>query len=477
MRRLAPVSLTGRLVVTLVALVALVGVAVSALTTVTMRSYLTGRLDAELHQSLDRSTRSFGEERPAGRPDAGPFPVALGQGAGTLTAVIDGATRRGEVIGNGERTTLPASVLADLARVPADDDTHTVDLDGVGSYRVMAVETPDGLRIVAGLPTANVDDTISSLLLWEIALTLAGVVAAAGLGRVLVRQQLRPLREVAETAHEVAALPLSRGEVADTPRVAAHLAVPDSEVGRVGDALNTLLDHVETSLTARHESEQRVRQFVADASHELRTPLATISGYTELVRRSGGSEDVARQALAKIETESARMAALVGDLLLLARIDSGRPLEHCDVDLTRVVLEAVGDRQVVDPDRRWEIDLPSEPLEIVGDEGRLNQVLLNLLTNASRHTPEGTTVTTALRRDGDDVRLTVHDDGPGIDPDLLGHIFDRFVRGDSSRTRASGGAGLGTSLVKAIVEAHGGGVTVDSRPGSTTFTVRLPAGG
>ena len=474
MPRLLPATLTGRLIVTAVALVAVVGLGVSAFATLTMRTCLTDRLDSQLHDSLDRSTREL-DRLPGGpRPPASePFPVAVGQGEGTLTAVFIGSLRRGDLVGDGEQETLSGDVLEALADLPADDVVRTVDLDRLGTYRVLAVRGDDGAVVVGGLPTADVDETLTSMLLWEGLLTLAGTLAAAGVARVLVRRQLRPLRDVAATAHEVSRLPLSSGAVVGTPRVPSDLTDPATEVGRVGDALNVLLDHVEDSLEARHQSEQQVRQFVADASHELRTPLATIAGYTELVHRSGEDPDVVRQALAKVETESTRMSSLVNDLLLLARLDSGRPLDRATVDLTQIVLEAVSDRRVVDPDRRWSIDLPDHAVEVAGDGDRLHQAVTNLLTNASRHTPEGTSVTTTLRRTDVGVTLAVRDDGPGIDPALLPHVFDRFARGDSSRTRASGGAGLGTSIVKAIVEAHGGRVSVRSRPGDTVFTLVL----
>ncbi|WP_229053304.1 cell wall metabolism sensor histidine kinase WalK [Aeromicrobium sp. Leaf350] len=476
MTRLLPATLTGRLIVTIVALVALVGVGASALTAMTMQSHLTDRLDSQLHDSLDRSTREFDLLPDGPRPPSGePLPVAVGQGEGTLTAVFLGSTRRGDVIGDGEQTTLPSAVLDTLADVPTDDTVRTVDLGRLGSYRVLAVQNADGLIVVGGLPTDEVDETIQNLLIWEVVLTLAGVVVAAATGRVLVRRQLRPLRDVAATAHEVASMPLSSGAVEHTPRVPVELTDRATEVGRVGDALNVMLDHVESSLEARHESEQQVRQFVADASHELRTPLSTIAGYTELVHRSGEDPEVVRQALAKIETESSRMSALVNDLLLLARLDSGRPLEKSTVDLTQILLEAVSDRQVVDPERRWNLQLPDDAVEIPGDAGRLHQAVTNLLTNASRHTPEGTTVSASLRTTAVGATVTVRDDGPGLEPELVPHVFDRFTRGDSSRTRASGGAGLGTSLVKAIVEAHGGQVAVRSRPGDTAFTLSFPA--
>jgi len=238
-----------------------------------------------------------------------------------------------------------------------------------------------------------------------------------------------------------------------------------------GAALNTLLEHVETALDARHRSELQVRQFVADASHELRTPLSTIAGYTELARRRPDDTEAAQTALAKVDEESGRMTHLVEDLLLLARLDAGRPLEHGTVDLTRLLLEAVSDARVVAPDHRWRLDLPDDVVELPGDKQRLHQVVTNLLTNVRKHTPPGTTVTVTARADGFDVR----DDGPGFPPDLTAHAFERFTRGDGARTRnPDSGAGLGLALVQAIVAAHRGSVTLSSRPGDTVVSVHLP---
>ncbi|MCB0894417.1 MAG: sensor histidine kinase, partial [Nocardioidaceae bacterium] len=247
-----------------------------------------------------------------------------------------------------------------------------------------------------------------------------------------------------------------------------------TEVGRVGAALNTLLAHVEESLSERHRSEQQVRQFVADASHELRSPLATIAGYTELARRRPGDPETVGTALDKVEEESGRMTSLVEDLLLLARLDSGRPLERHPVDLTQLLVEAVSDARVVDPAHHWRVEVPDDavetPYEVQGDALRLHQVVTNLLTNARKYTPAGTTVTVRVRRDG----FSVHDDGPGFPPDLVAHAFERFVRGDAARTRgAEVGVGLGLALVQAIVTAHGGSVSLRSVPGDTTIDVRL----
>ena len=214
-----------------------------------------------------------------------------------------------------------------------------------------------------------------------------------------------------------------------------------------------------------------MRQFVADASHELRTPLTTIAGYTELARRRPDDTATARTALGKVEEESARMTSMVEDLLLLARLDSGRPLERRSVDLSRLLVEAVSDARVVAPDHQWQLDLPEESIEVTGDAQRLHQVVTNLLGNARKYTPPGTIVTVTVMPDG----FSVHDDGPGFPPGLADTAFERFARGDVSRTRGTeGGAGLGLALVQAIVSAHGGWVSLDSSPGSTTITVTLP---
>ena len=306
-------------------------------------------------------------------------------------------------------------------------------------------------------------------------LGLLGVAAAGAAGTFVVRRQLRPLNDVAQTAHAVAVLPLESGDIGVTERVPERLTDERTEVGQVGSALNTLLEHVEVSLAARHRSEQQVRQFVADASHELRTPLATIHGYAELSRRTPDDPAALASALTKVETETDRMSTLVDDLLLLARLDSGRPLDRTEVDVTRLLLESVGDARVLAPGHRWQLRLPDEPVTVTGDEQRLHQVVTNLLSNARHHTPPGTTVTVSADATDDGITITVHDDGPGLPPGLSDHVFERFTRGDSSRTRASGGAGLGLSLVAAIVQAHAGTTSVRSEPGDTTFTVTLPA--
>lgn len=369
---------------------------------------------------------------------------------------------------------MSGSALEVLADVPADDQVHVVDVPTLGSYRVQAREF-DSVTVVSGLPTAAIGDTLRLLVGWEVLLSLVGTSLAALLGWVLVRRQLRPLRQVADTAHGVTQIPLSSGAVSQMTRVPVALTDPQTEVGQVGSALNSLLGHVEDALAARHDSEQRVRQFVADASHELRTPLATIAGYAELSRRTAEpSTGSLTQALAKVESEASRMTSLVDDMLLLARLDAGRPLHVADVDVTRLVLEAVGDARIVGADHDWRLDLPADPVEVSGDHQRLHQVVTNVLNNARRHTPAGTTVTVTVTEEPGSAVVTVHDNGPGIAPELRTTMFERFARGDSSRTRASGGTGLGLSIVSAIVAAHGGTVDVRSTPGDTSFSVCLP---
>ena len=334
---------------------------------------------------------------------------------------------------------------------------RTVGLDDLGDYRVASADLGERVLVV-GLPSGEVDEAVRQLVVAELLLGLVAVVLAGGAAAVVVRRQLRPLNDVAATAHRVAALPLDEGDIELADRVPERLTDERTEVGQVGAALNTLLAHVESSLSARHRSEQQVRQFVADASHELRTPLATIAGYSELARRRPDDPDAPRTALAKVEEESARMTALVEDLLLLARLDSGRPLARERVDLTQLLLEAVDDARVLAPDHRWRLELPEEVVEVTGDAARLHQVVTNLLTNARRYTPAGATVTVSADPGG----FSVRDDGPGFPPDLLDRAFERFTRGDEARTRSGeqAGLGLGLSLVRAIVAAHGGTVSL-----------------
>jgi two-component system OmpR family sensor kinase len=282
----------------------------------------------------------------------------------------------------------------------------------------------------------------------------------------VVRLGLAPLERIAATAGDIAGGDLSRRvEPADE----------ETEVGRLGLALNTMLARIETAFDRQRASEEQLRRFVADASHELRTPITSIRGYAELFRRGASARPAdLERAMQRIEDEGARMGLLVDDLLLLARLDQGRPLQEAPVDLPALVTDAVHDARAADPGR--EISLTAEDaVTVTGDEHRLRQVVANLLDNALTHTPPGTPVSVRLTTAGDEAAFEVSDEGPGLGPEEAERVFERFYRGDPSRSRESGGTGLGLSIVAAIVEAHGGRINVASEPGQgATFAVTLP---
>jgi two-component system, OmpR family, sensor kinase len=484
-------SLRARLVTGTVVLLAVVFAVVGFLTVFALRDFLVDQVDNQLTSAQARSDRGYpppGNGGPQtttanncpGDNDAGP--LGAGQAAGTVGVhICNGTVNFAKVLNsNGTAENLPATDVATLTAVPVSSTPTTVHLGQLGDYRVLASRAPDGDTVITGLPLASANDTVERLTIVILVVGLIGLLVAALGGAAIVRWTLKPLRRVAATATRVSTLQLDRGEVSLPQRVAEPDADPRTEVGRVGAALNRMLEHVGAALEARQQSETRVRQFVADASHELRTPLAAIRGYAELPRRSREilSPDVSH-ALGRVESEATRMSVLVDDLLLLARLDSGRPLESTPVDLSRLVVDVVGDARVAGPGHRWQLELPEEAVAVTGDAARLHQVLANLLANARTHTPAGTTVTVSLAEpETGQVRLAVIDDGPGIEPDLLPTIFERFARGDTSRARNAGGTastGLGLAIVAAVVEAHGGSVSAASRPGRTEFALLLPA--
>ena len=411
--------------------------------------------------------------------DRGPgFLGARGQGEGTLGAIVsDGTVVAAGVLGaRGQTLALTGEQQDVLAALPTDGEPVTRDLGGdLGDYRLVASTSPNGDVLVSGLPLSGAADAVRNLVTVELLVGLLALLGAAVAAVLVIRRTLRPLDRVAATATRVSELPLASGEVRLAERVPPEDTDPGTEVGQVGLALNRMLDHVEGSLAARQESETRVRQFVADASHEVRTPLASIRGYAELVRRQGTevTQDVGH-AMRRVESEALRMSALVEELLLLARLDAGRELAMEEVDLTALVVDTVSDAHVAGPGHRWQLDLPDVPVLVPGDAARLHQVLANLLANVRSHTPEGTTATTRLRVEAGWAVLQVADDGPGVPAALQAHVFERFARGDASRSRTAGSTGLGLAIVHAVVTAHGGTVELTSAPGSTVFTIRLP---
>ncbi|MFF9059165.1 ATP-binding protein [Streptomyces sp. NPDC101213] len=484
-----PRTLRTRLVVASVVLIAVVCAVIGTVTTLALRSHLYEQLGDQVAEAgkrlsgppfgRDGDKTTLAEDRVDGFVTNGPTQertVAAEVAAdGTVSRAVVAERVSDDIRQRMNATTLSASQRAALEGVPL-AGTHTVTLPGLGDYLVTYVHGDDGSGYYVALPTAAVDSTVNTLILVEVSVTAAGLGAAVIAGYVLVGLATRPLRKVAATATRVSELPLHTGEVNLSERVPESETDPHTEVGQVGAALNRMLNHVHGALHARQESETRVRQFVADASHELRTPLASIRGYAELTRR--GRERVGpdtRHALGRIESEAGRMTFLVEDLLLLARLDAGRPLRFEQTDLVPLVIDTVSDARAAGPDHVWRLELPEEPAPVSADPARLQQVLVNLLANARTHTPPGTTVTARVQRRGPWVCVDVQDDGQGIPPDLLPRVFERFARGDSARSRATGSTGLGLAIVQAVAGAHGGAVTVDSVPGRTAFTVHLPA--
>jgi two-component system OmpR family sensor kinase len=465
----------------LVPLVVVLAVVGFAATTALRAEQLT-QVDTQLRAAVQRSAQADhgqgGPHLPASLtgPD---FLSARGQGNGTLGArLVGGSLTEAAVIGDeGQTRSLSEYQQALIATTPTDGKPRTVDLGhGLGDYRVAALTAPDGDVLVTGLPLGSTQEALLRLIAVEVVVGLIGLLAAAVVGFVIIRRNLRPLHRVAATATRVSELQLSSGEVQMAERVPPADTDPHTEVGQVGSALNQLLDHVESSLSARQASETQVRQFVADASHELRTPIASIRGYAELMRRrdNGVPEEVGH-AMRRVESEALRMSGLVDDLLLLARLDAGRDLAVGTVDLTALLVDAVSDAHAASPRHVWRVEQPGAAVTVPGDEARLHQVLANLFTNIRTHTPEGTTATARLRVLDGWAQIEIEDDGPGIPPELLTHVFERFARGDSSRSRLAGSTGLGLAIVDAVVTAHGGRVAVTSRPGQTLFVVRLPS--
>ena len=467
---LARLSLRARLVLGVIAL-ATAGLAVANVATyASLRSFLLDRTDESLRAA----------ERGSGR--GVPFAVACPRDDGRAPPgtspgdVIEVRAPGGEVVCSGEVSALgeaPSSppVLPETIPVsggaPGSEVFFTVPSeDGDSRYRVRAsVEGRGGAVVVHATPLDDVDATLQRLLAIELLVTAAVLAALAALGLWVVRLGLRPLDEIGATAAAIAGGDLSR-------RV--ERAEERTEVGRLGLALNAMLARIEAAFEAQSASERRLRRFVADASHELRTPLAGVRAYAELFRRGADRrpEDLAR-AMDGIERESERMSLLVDDLLLLARLDEGRPLEREPVDLERVVAEAVETARTVEPDR--EIALDAHPAAVVGDRDRLRQVVDNLLGNVRRHTPAGTPVRVRVGSENGHAVVEVADSGPGLEPGDAERVFERFFRADRSRARASGGVGLGLSIVAAVAEAHRGSVSARSEPGGgAAFRVELP---
>jgi two-component system OmpR family sensor kinase len=447
-------------------------VAVALVTTGTvgvalLRSYLVHQVDTQLQvgvRTLGRPPPSA-PPQPLSRPsdqlptpfwftDLNPNGAVLGQRGGSLA--LGGA--KPDL--SGVNTAKVRSEGGNPFTVPS--------TSGGSGFRVRAVLDPDGSgsRAVA-ISLQTVDATVHRLemITWLVALLVLVVLTA--LATIAVRIGLRPLETVEQTAEDIADGDLSR-------RVPPGR--PGTEIGRLSNTFNAMLARIESAFTAREQSETALRQFIADASHELRTPLTTVRGYAELARKGALPDEAARnRAMGRIEAEAARMGVLVDDLLLLAYLDQERPLKLATVDLGALTADAVADARVRAPHRPIDYPAPDGPVSVDADADRIKQVLANLLGNALTHTPDGTAVHVSLRQEGDRVRLEVADEGPGLPPDQLARLFERFYRVDPSRSRARGGSGLGLAIVQAIVHASHGTVTCTSTAGTgTSFVVTLP---
>ncbi|MDO4259175.1 MAG: HAMP domain-containing sensor histidine kinase [Actinomycetaceae bacterium] len=596
-------SLATRISIFIAVLVSLALVALGAATGVVLRSWLSGEIDNNVRETLHHFEKKYasGSEpasillrqppQSSGDPNGGDtlfgFPIDgqnNAQESGMETEIFEGTEPEKDwddkgdppslkgpgaaegqlllyandsavaagVVEQFESVQLQPEEIAPILELPPDDQPRTIVIGERGEFRVIADTAPDGSFIASGHSLSQLNGTIATLLFVELIFGAIIITVAAAVGRRWVVQEMRPLGAVASTARHIGRRDLTSENLAPFGRIDSEAAQPGTEVGDVGHALNAMIDNVEGALTARAESENKLRRFVADASHELRTPLASIQGYTQLLQRD--SID-APTALARISSESARMSGLVEDLLLLARLDAGRELDLEPVDVIPLVIDAVMDAHAAGPDHKWILDVPdgidAEKCVVLGDEPALRQVLANLVNNARVHTPSGTEVKIGVRLEGepkdsanqgvqdgadadiekesapkggalrkvaaaskaqaakmaaastksaadtvatppssmsDDasrhtIALYVSDNGPGIPADLRPTVFDRFVRGDVSRTRCDGkgSSGLGLAIVSSIAKALNGRVEMDTHSAEdgegetgTTFTVRLP---
>ncbi|MEV5018784.1 HAMP domain-containing sensor histidine kinase [Streptomyces sp. NPDC053780] len=458
-----------RLALGLGALSLVVFAVVGTVLTAYMRDYLERQLADQMKlvqvvQSKDAATHGTVQRKPY---------------YGWYTAVYD-------VSGGSADLRTPAEVpadsraLTDLARTMArskEDITRTVRIGGHGPYLLRACEVEPGVVLVSAAPMGDVEDTVDQLVTVQVVAFGLALLALVVFGRRMLRRGLKPLSDMASTAHGIASHDLT--ESAARLPLRADGRDGGQEVAELRTAFNTMLEHIDASLAVRAEAERRLRRFVADASHELRTPLMSVRGYADLFQYAAANEPAERERhLARLRAEAARMGVLLDDLLLLARLDADEveaPLRREDADLTELVRQAADAFRAGHPDRPLTVRTGAAVVKLRLDPQRIRQVLDNLLTNAAVHTPPGTAVSVTVSGGADAVRVSVADAGPGIPAADRERIFDRFYRVDKARSRDRGGSGLGLSVAASLVRAHGGTVEVDGEPGATVFTVTLPA--
>jgi two-component system OmpR family sensor kinase len=456
------VSIRARVVLATVALAALAVVAADVATSLVLGRYVDRRAQTQVRETAQGARAAIAGGR------ALSLPILPGAKRPVLVEVLN---RRGGVAqraagGSASQVQLPADLASHLNQPRRLRGRH----GGRSVFEAIALPLSSGRTVVAVISIKDDVQMLARLALVELIAGVAVLIVLAIAAAATLTASLRPLRRIALTADAIAAGDLS-ARVPPAPR--------RSEVGRVASALNRMLGEIEAAFAQRDETEARLRRFLSDASHELRTPLTSIKGYAELFRRGAQDrpQDLAK-AMGAIEQEAERMSALVEDLLLLARLDETRPLERHPVALDEIVEAAVESALVVDPGHPVRVDAPERPVVVEGDAARLRQVVDNLLANVRRHTPAGTPATVTLRTSDGSIVLSVADTGPGVPKADQGRIFDRFVRLDAARSRASGGSGLGLAVVRSIVVAHGGSVRYrDAKPTGSVFEVRLPTDG
>jgi len=464
-----------RLVIGVLTVMATALVVVGLATFLALRSWMTDQIDTSLTQGKARffteaDDRSHPEEALQTWTTSGASLVVLSPDGQATGETFAGDTTPRHYSAADARTLATMSTSASAGPV-------TIELEALGSSRAVAVPAIDGrtatpVTLVAFIPLSRTSKVAGRLVIVELVTISLALLMMALIATWFVRRSLRPLQEVADTASEVASLPLERGDVAIPARVPNP--IPTTEVGQVGLAVNAMLDHIESSLQTRADSEDKLRRFVSDAGHELRTPLAAVRGYAELMRRGAGSDpEQSLVAAQRIEAAANRMGLLVEDLLLLASMDEERPLSRDAIDLLALVEDTVAEAATAGPEHEWAAEGPERVITVVGDAVRLHQAVANLLANARAHTPEGTSVITTVGISDSLAYVEVRDNGPGFPDDLLPRATERFARGDASRSRATGGSGLGLAIVKAVAEAHGGSLEVGNDYGGTGAVIRL----
>jgi two-component system OmpR family sensor kinase len=461
-----------RLVAVILAVVAVVTGGAGVLIVVTLQRRLVADVDQELATQATAVAPRNGDVGPGRRlspqppPDGERSPFDVKRYA---FVSFDAAGNVTSTVASG-RADAP-DPLPDVAGLQAPAGPLTVSSVDGGAlhYRVVLTRMADGGTLAAAISLKDVDATVRTATGTVLAACMLAVVLAGGIVWITVRRGLRPIDEMILTAGRIA-----EGELSERAPVPKRT----SEVGDLGNALNLMLDRIEGAVAAKTASEARTRRFAADASHELRTPLTSIRGYAELYRQGARSAPDVDRAMTRIEREAMRMGDLVEDLLLLARLDQGRPLEAAPVDLTALVLDAVTAARAVEPGRPLRLDVGETPAVVTGDGNRLRQVVDNLLTNVREHTTPTTSVSVTLATDPTMATLVVADDGPGMSAEEAAHAFDRFWQGEATTEHARRGTGLGLSIVSEIVAAHGGDIGLDTGPGAgAKFTVTLPVAG